>query len=76
MRAPPTWSAVVRAAARRLGDRVTQWSTINEPFVVANLGYLSGEHAPGRSDLGAALDAGCHVFAEKPVRTPPHGSVA
>jgi beta-glucosidase len=34
--------------ARRLGDRVNWWITLNEPMVVALLGYLIGEHAPGR----------------------------
>ncbi len=48
--------------ARRLGDRVTHWTTINEPFVIANLGYLMGEHAPGRTDLGAAIAASHHVL--------------
>jgi beta-glucosidase len=50
------------AVARRLGDRVVRWSTINEPFVVTNLGYLTGEHAPGRTDLRAALAASHHVL--------------
>lgn len=50
------------ATVRRLGDRVRHWATINEPFVVANLGYLNGEHAPGRTDLGAALAASHHVL--------------
>jgi beta-glucosidase len=50
------------AVVRRLGDRVRRWSTINEPFVVAHLGYLSGEHAPGRSNLGDALAASHHVL--------------
>lgn len=48
--------------ARRIGDRVTHWTTINEPFVIANLGYLTGEHAPGRTDLGAAIAASHHVL--------------
>lgn len=48
--------------AHRLGDRVRQWSTINEPFIVANLGYLTGEHAPGRSSLSAALAASHHLL--------------
>lgn len=30
-----------------LGDRVPYWSTINEPWVVAHEGYLTGNHAPG-----------------------------
>ncbi len=31
----------------RLGDRVTNWITLNEPMVVTVLGYGLGEHAPG-----------------------------
>ncbi len=34
--------------ARRLGDRVKDWITLNEPWVHATLGYLRGMHAPGR----------------------------
>ena len=35
---------------RRLGDRVKHWITLNEPWVVAFLGYFTGEHAPGRKE--------------------------
>ncbi len=35
---------------RALGDRVKNWMTHNEPSVVANMGYLNGEHAPGIKD--------------------------
>jgi len=35
--------------ARRLGDRVTRWVTLNEPSVVAINGHGLGEHAPGLS---------------------------
>jgi beta-glucosidase len=31
----------------RLGDRVTHWITINEPWEHAALGHLLGKHAPG-----------------------------
>jgi len=34
--------------ARRLGDRVGHWITLNEPWVYATLGHLRGLHAPGR----------------------------
>ncbi|KAA0272563.1 MAG: beta-glucosidase, partial [Chloroflexi bacterium] len=36
--------------AKRLGDRVTKWTTFNEPGVIAWDGYVSGEHAPGEQD--------------------------
>ncbi len=47
---------------RRLGDRVKHWITLNEPFVSAFEGYLSGRHAPGISDLGEALAAAHHLL--------------
>jgi beta-glucosidase len=40
-----------------LGDRVTHWTTFNEPFCSAYLGYASGEHAPGLREPRAALAA-------------------
>lgn len=49
----------VDAVSRRLGDRVKHWNTINEPWVVAWLGYHHGVHAPGRQDPAACL-AACH----------------
>jgi beta-glucosidase len=34
-----------------LGDRVPMWSTINEPWVVSDGGYLYGKLAPGHRNL-------------------------
>jgi beta-glucosidase len=48
--------------ASRLGDRVAHIATLNEPFVVAELGYGIGTHAPGREDPKAALTAGHHLL--------------
>jgi len=48
--------------AARLGDRVTEWMTLNEPFVSANHGYLTGEHAPGRRSLADGLAASHHLL--------------
>jgi beta-glucosidase len=42
---------------RRLGDRVRHWITLNEPWCSAFLGYFTGDHAPGRTDLQDALAA-------------------
>ncbi|SEF27254.1 beta-glucosidase [Amycolatopsis pretoriensis] len=45
-----------------LGDRVSQWTTINEPFCAAFLGYGSGVHAPGVQDYDTALVAAHHLL--------------
>ncbi|WP_236793699.1 GH1 family beta-glucosidase [Amycolatopsis sp. GM8] len=49
-------------AAERLGDRVPSWSTLNEPWCSAFLGYASGVHAPGRQDPAAAAAAAHHLL--------------
>jgi beta-glucosidase len=49
-------------ASRTLGDRVTYWMTLNEPFVSAIVGYLEGRHAPGHSDLDETLAAAHHLL--------------
>jgi beta-glucosidase len=46
----------------RLGDRVPLWSTLNEPWCSAFLGYGAGVHAPGRTDPAAALRAAHHLL--------------
>jgi beta-glucosidase len=43
--------------ADALGDRVALWTTLNEPWCSAYLGYSSGEHAPGVQDPAQALGA-------------------
>lgn len=50
-----------RAMARALGERVDLWTTLNEPWCAAFLGYASGVHAPGRTDPVAALRAAHHL---------------
>ncbi|WP_084958565.1 GH1 family beta-glucosidase [Thermoactinospora rubra] len=44
-----------------LGDRVRNWSTVNEPWCAAFLGYASGEHAPGRREPANAVRAAHHL---------------
>jgi len=53
------YAAVVGAA---LGDRVRRWSTVNEPWCAAMLGYCAGIHAPGRTEPGAAVAAAHHLL--------------
>ncbi|POX57300.1 beta-glucosidase [Streptomyces sp. Ru71] len=48
--------------AERLGDRVTQWSTLNEPLCSAWIGHLEGRMAPGLTDLTAAVRASYHLL--------------
>jgi beta-glucosidase len=45
-----------------LGDEVGRWITLNEPYVVANHGYRTGVHAPGRADDAAAAAATHHLL--------------
>ncbi|MDR2974140.1 MAG: beta-glucosidase [Propionibacteriaceae bacterium] len=46
---------------RALADRVPLWATLNEPWCAAMLGYVSGEHAPGRRSPEAGLIASHHL---------------
>ncbi len=52
-----------------LGDRVAVWTTLNEPWCSAFLGYGNGQHAPGRRDRRASLAALHHLLLA-------HGTVA
>jgi beta-glucosidase len=45
-----------------LRDRIRSWTTLNEPFCAALLGYAAGVHAPGRRDDAAAIRAVHHLL--------------
>jgi beta-glucosidase len=53
------YAAIVHGA---LGDRVKNFTTLNEPWCSAFLGYASGDHAPGRQDAAASLRALHHLL--------------
>ncbi|MFJ9576599.1 GH1 family beta-glucosidase [Streptomyces sp. NPDC101191] len=55
------FAAYAGLLADALGDRVSRWTTLNEPWCSAFLGYGSGVHAPGRTDPVAALRAAHHL---------------
>lgn len=50
------------AVAEALGDVVTNWITLNEPWCSSFLGYASGAHAPGRQEGSAAAQAAHHLL--------------
>ena len=63
--APETVEAFGRYAdviARRLGDRVRDWITLNEPEVVAYAGHYVGVHAPGIRDFRTAVLVSHHLL--------------
>lgn len=47
---------------KRLGDRIGTWTTLNEPFVSANHGYVTGEHAPGHTSMDEGFAASHHLM--------------
>lgn len=53
------YSSIVGEA---LGDSVTRWITLNEPWCSSWLGYGMGLHAPGDLSVAAALDANHHLL--------------
>nr|WP_320773099.1 GH1 family beta-glucosidase [Streptomyces sp. CRN 30] len=48
--------------ADALGDRVTDWITLNEPYCSAMLGYYQGVHAPGRTSFPDFTKAAHHLL--------------
>jgi beta-glucosidase len=45
-----------------IGDRTSHWTTVNEPWCAAFLGYASGAHAPGRTEPAASVRAAHHLL--------------
>lgn len=50
-----------RVVARTFKDKVHVWTTLNEPWCSAYLGYAAGVHAPGIQDSQSALQAVHHL---------------
>lgn len=62
---PRTVEAFVRYSRHcldRLGDRISLWSTINEPAWTVLNGYITALHPPCKSDRKAALLAAHHLL--------------
>ena len=56
------FSEYTELVTKRLGDRVKNWITLNEPWCSASLGYLQGIHAPGLQDPQKAFAAAHHLL--------------
>ena len=50
------------AVHKRLGDRIKLWTTLNEPWCSAFLGYAAGVFAPGHTDVQEGLSAAHHLL--------------
>jgi beta-glucosidase len=48
--------------SRRLGDRVKDWITHNEPWCASFVSYAKGVHAPGLRDWRAAIASSHHLL--------------
>ncbi|MEV7490992.1 GH1 family beta-glucosidase [Streptomyces anulatus] len=55
------FAAYTSHVVERLGDRVKDWATLNEPLCSAWIGHLEGRMAPGLTDLTAAVRASYHL---------------
>jgi beta-glucosidase len=56
------FAELASVTARRLGDRVADWFTVNEPLCSAWIGYLDGLMAPGERDIARAVPAAHHLL--------------
>jgi beta-glucosidase len=61
------YAAVV---AERLGDRVRNWMTHNEPWVVSWVGHAMGKHAPGLRSEAAAVAVSHHLLLSHGLAVP------
>ncbi|MET9927473.1 MULTISPECIES: GH1 family beta-glucosidase [unclassified Streptomyces] len=55
------FAAYASQVVERIGDRVKDWATLNEPLCSAWIGHLEGRMAPGLTDLTAAVRASYHL---------------
>ncbi|MGA5470588.1 GH1 family beta-glucosidase [Streptomyces arboris] len=55
------FAAYASHVVERIGDRVKDWATLNEPLCSAWIGHLEGRMAPGLTDLTAAVNASYHL---------------
>ncbi len=70
----PIFADYAELMFKRLGDRVSMWLTLNEPWCSVDGGYFNGGHAPGAKDRRTGYRAGhnlirAHAYAVATGRT-------
>lgn len=55
------FSDYAEKVVKSLGDKVKNWMVFNEPAAFTGLGYLTGDHAPGKKSPGKYLKSIHHV---------------
>ncbi|HHS97558.1 MAG TPA: glycoside hydrolase family 1 protein [Chloroflexi bacterium] len=61
-RVVPLFERYVARVVEALGEFCTLWCTVNEPNVLAYLGYVLGVFPPGKQDFGAAMKVGRNLM--------------
>jgi beta-glucosidase len=56
------FAAYASRVASALGDRVSDWTTLNEPLCSAWIGHLEGTMAPGITDIAVAVPVSYHLL--------------
>jgi beta-glucosidase len=56
------FATYAHTVSQKLGDRVSNWMTLNEPWCTSYLGYRDGVHAPGERDRKRAFQAAYHTI--------------
>ena len=57
-----SFSEYTNILAEKFSDRIDFWSTLNEPWVSAFLGYATAIHAPGRNDAASWFRAAYNLM--------------
>ena len=61
-RTADAFASYAEHVARRLGDRIAWWLTINEPWCIATQGYAVGTHPPYLHDETTVLQVAHHLL--------------
>lgn len=60
-RAVEAYADFAAVCFREFGDKVTYWTTFNEPIIIPETGYLYKRHYPAVCDAQKAVNVGYHI---------------